>query len=266
MENNSDVIIAYWKALLKSTGGTTLKNSLRYFLYPDNIDLRKFAANTKILILKSIKTYQDRVKSTGEIDLSQFITPSIEIVANPIKPGNYPNWFLIAYPDVVLWFQRLSDKERKDTLNQRLNNIILDNNLQNLRKIVVFYKKNFTLESSIKDKKDREDFERLLLKLSKQPAQKQDSNEEKIKQFNKKWQRKSTIVVGEELDGSIRIVSRSNMSKQKTAKLSLKERIKQFNQKQKEKNPELYKKMEESAKEGTQVIFRPERPKRKSSG
>lgn len=56
-----------------------------------------------------------------------------------------------------------------------------------------------------------------------------------------------------------------NEAKVETSKedANLKERIKQFNQRQKDKNPELYKTLEDT-EDSIQVIFRPQMPKRKT--
>lgn len=125
-----------------------LEKAILYFLQNDKIDVKTFISNSLILHHKSIKKYKENIRE-GQTDISHLATQSIEIVANPIQKGGYENWFLAAYPDVVLWFAKLNDEKRKEILKQKLDVSIKDDNLKNLRKIVNSYKSDHSLECKL---------------------------------------------------------------------------------------------------------------------
>jgi hypothetical protein len=85
---------------------------IKAFLSQDNVDLVKFMANYEIMKNGSVEVYRASIRLHSEEDLSGHMTPSIEKVASPIdRPLGYPNWFVAAYPDIVLWASELEDDE-----------------------------------------------------------------------------------------------------------------------------------------------------------
>lgn len=92
-----------------------------------------------------------------EPELSIYGTASIDEFAKfGNQPLGYQNWFIAAYPDVILWFQDIDDKKALYLLGNPIEDAVLDNDrkikIEYLRKIIDAY--NTTLECSILNKED----------------------------------------------------------------------------------------------------------------
>ena len=96
-----------WHELLKQNDLTEENRMIiKIFLIADNISFKKFHDNRA-----AFDTYQTHGKYFM-IGLSA--TPSLEFAADPMNKGRLiPDWFSIAYPDVVKWMAYNSETIRK---------------------------------------------------------------------------------------------------------------------------------------------------------
>jgi len=123
-----------------------LEKAVLYFMQLDSIDYLKVAANITLLFHTSRDKSKDYAKSAYEV-LSPSATPSMDnIVSNPTESDTYPNWFRASYPDVVLWFAKLSEDYCREILNRDLSTVIKEDDLKKLRRIVDAYKEERLLE------------------------------------------------------------------------------------------------------------------------
>jgi len=127
-----------------------MQESIQKFLIEDNLDPKKVSSNWEIIKNETVAIYKASLGLTGEIDLSQDVTPTIEWAASPLnQPPAFPIWFLSAYPDVVKYFSNLEDEDMKAVFGE-LDETALDDEgslkMQVLRSIVNDFKVKHKLE------------------------------------------------------------------------------------------------------------------------
>lgn len=145
-DNNSK-----WSFFINSVDSRVDKKRLEAiineFLIPDNIDPKKFLANSGLLLYQNRKNYKLNVEIRNQEDLSDYTTPSIDefggIGSQPMAFTGENQWFLIAYPDVVKWLQGLKESQVKKIFAKfktRYSNDGLDDlNKEDLRLLVDEY-------------------------------------------------------------------------------------------------------------------------------
>lgn len=119
---------------------------IKDFLLSDNIDGNKFKANFEILKNQSREIYKSSSELLNEPYLGDEGTHSIDKLApRTNRPLGYSDWFIAAYPDVVLWCSNLPDEIFQDILGDDSEKEGLDKDqeikLIYLRRIVNAYKK-----------------------------------------------------------------------------------------------------------------------------
>jgi len=145
-----------WQRFIDAAPDSRTKQILTYivdkFLIPDNISSFSFKGNYEILRHNSRKLYQAHALLVDEPDFSKHGTKSIDELARfGNQPLGYRDWFIAAYPDVVLWFQDVKDKKAMEIMGNPSEEDIFDEEHkikgEYLRKIVDSYKKK--LECSL---------------------------------------------------------------------------------------------------------------------
>lgn len=77
-------------------------------LIPDRIDPFAFAANYETFLRKGLPS----VRETWLGKEKTATTPSIRDASNTLKYMRaFPDWFIVAYPDVYLWFDKMQDEQ-----------------------------------------------------------------------------------------------------------------------------------------------------------
>lgn len=116
------------------------------FLIPDKINPVSFKANYEILRHNSRGLYKSHASLVDEPDFSNDGTKTIDELAKlGNQPLGYRDWFIAAYPDVIMWFQDLKDQEAMEILGNLSDNEVFDEEhkikSEYLRKIVDSYQK-----------------------------------------------------------------------------------------------------------------------------
>jgi hypothetical protein len=158
-----------WQKFLKGLGREARSDFnflVNNFFIPDKIEFVKFSANFHAVINDSAELYSLYAQfDEVEKELSNNITKSMQgmdLLGG--VPLGYPNWFVAAYPDVMLWATKAADASDSDSIlfkafgiekTEDFENLqLLDNqkHFKNefLRKLVDFYLRttNLTLECS----------------------------------------------------------------------------------------------------------------------
>ncbi len=145
-----------WQRFVEGAPDGRTKQVLTYivdsFLIPDNINPVSFKANYEILRHNSRKLYQSHASLANEPDFSKQGTQTIDELAKfGNQPLGYSDWFIAAYPDVIIWFQDVKDEKAMEIMGNPSEQNIFDEEHkikgEYLRKIVDSYKKR--LECSL---------------------------------------------------------------------------------------------------------------------
>lgn len=93
-------------------------------VWPDEVDPKKAVANLFVLQQGSYKVAQAVSKLNydddgNQQDIIKDATESIKKVADPLfmVPLGFPSDFVAAYPDVMLWWNELSDEDQEKITN-----------------------------------------------------------------------------------------------------------------------------------------------------
>jgi len=139
-----------WQRFIDGAPDGQTKQILTYivdtFLIPDSINPVSFKANYEILRHNSRELYQSHASLVNEPDFSKHGTKTIDELAKfGNQPLGYRDWFIAAYPDVIMWFQDLKDEEAMEIMGNPAEEDVFDEEhkikVEFLRKIVDSYNK-----------------------------------------------------------------------------------------------------------------------------
>lgn len=145
-----------WQRFIDGAPDGKTKQILTYivdnFFIPDKINSLSFKANYEILRHNSKELYQSHASLVDEPDFSEHGTKTIDELAKlGNQPLGYRDWFIAAYPDVIMWFQDVKDEEAMEIMGNPSEEDVFDEERkikgEYLRKIVDSYKKK--LECSL---------------------------------------------------------------------------------------------------------------------
>lgn len=140
MENQNSFIKGEWEEFKKNKMSEEKRapfiKIIDAFMIPDNISVMNFSANYQILNYGSKELYLSSIKLNNDPDFSIYSTSSINYFIAPFKKDKklstpltvgqfinyllekgFPNWFIAAYPDVVVWFKGLEEDDQSDLLD-----------------------------------------------------------------------------------------------------------------------------------------------------
>lgn len=145
-----------WQRFIDGALDGRTKQVLTYivdnFLIPDNISPVPFKANYEILRHNSRELYKSHASLVNEPDFSEHGTKTIDELAKfGNQPLGYRDWFIAAYPDVIMWFQDVKEDKAMEIMGNPSEVDVFDEERkikgEYLRKIVDSYKKK--LECSL---------------------------------------------------------------------------------------------------------------------
>lgn len=139
-----------WQRFIDGAPDKRTKEVLGYmvdnFLIPDKINPVSFKANYEILRHNSRELYQSHASLVSEPDFSKDGTKTIDELAKfGNQPLGYRDWFIAAYPDVIMWFQDVKDDEAMKIMGNPSEEDVFDEDhkikAEYLRKILDSYNK-----------------------------------------------------------------------------------------------------------------------------
>jgi hypothetical protein len=137
-----------------SEEGTKVIELLREFPIRDDLDFKKYIANSLILEHGSRALYKKFAKLSDDPDYSEQGSATIDFFASKFdRPLGYGKWFIAGYPDVVKWFSDLDESEVKRALGSPSKEDFLEHdryikNKYLKRMIKVFKAEGHSLECS----------------------------------------------------------------------------------------------------------------------
>lgn len=141
----------------------------QHFLIPDNIDKDKFSKNAKVdkILHAFIKIRPPHKFSDEDLIINNQVflnyaqkeiensTPSfrqLDFIQNyHLRPlGDFPAWFIWAYPDVILWLSEIESNNVDESYKEVMSFMddSFNDDRQMYRKLIDTYKKSFRLEVS----------------------------------------------------------------------------------------------------------------------